>query len=303
MNSAVLLALLVLAAGVVILIYAHKLSKQIEHHSRVVYSDGVKLRPANGISGESLVSRKYGITGKPDQIIIEGGHYIPVELKSSRRPRRPYRGHVLQLAAYCLILEEVTGRPVPYGYLQYRDGEPFKIAFDDLLREELLRTVEEMRQVMAGSPVRKADNPNKFAEFVANIFDHSLSDRGYVFAQYYPIKGYLDMCVLDRGRGLRRSYKEEKNRDYTPLEAIQRALAGESTKKEDYRGTGIPTSQKVICKGLNGKMAIISESAAAIITRNPTFFNILDFSWKGTIVSFRIPKPEKPIDIYKLLRV
>ena len=141
------------------------------------------------------------------------------------------------------------------------------------------------------------------AEFVANIFDHSLSDKGYVFAQYYPFKGYLDMCVLDRGRGLRRSYKEEKNRDYTPLEAIQRALAGESTKKEDYRGTGIPTSQKVICKGLNGKMTILSESAAAIITRKPTFFNISNFSWKGTIVSFRIPKPKKPIDIYKFLSV
>lgn len=111
MSSALLLALLALVAGVVILIYAHKLSKRIERHSRVVYSDGVRLKPAKGISGESLVSQRYGIAGKPDQIIMEGGYYIPVELKSSSRPRKPYRGHVLQLAAYCLILEEVTGRP------------------------------------------------------------------------------------------------------------------------------------------------------------------------------------------------
>jgi CRISPR-associated exonuclease Cas4 len=161
MNPAVFVAVLILAAGVSIILYAQKLSKQTEYHSRVVYTDGVRLKPAKGISGERLISQRYGIAGKPDQIIVEGGHYIPVELKSSDRPRRPYRGHVLQLAAYCLILEDVTGRPVPYGYLQYRGGEPFKIVFDDLLREELLRTVEEMRRVLAGAPVRKTGNPNK----------------------------------------------------------------------------------------------------------------------------------------------
>ena len=36
-------------------------------------------------------------------------------------------------------------------------------------------------------------------ETLDNITEHSNSDRGFIFAQAYPTKGYLDLCIADRG--------------------------------------------------------------------------------------------------------
>lgn len=36
-------------------------------------------------------------------------------------------------------------------------------------------------------------------ELVNNIKDHSGADRGYIFAQYYTAKKYLDICIIDDG--------------------------------------------------------------------------------------------------------
>jgi len=45
----------------------------------------------------------------------------PVELKSSPSPSsgRPYDGHLFQLAAYCLLVEDVFRVSVPYGLVRY----------------------------------------------------------------------------------------------------------------------------------------------------------------------------------------
>ena len=50
------------------------------------------------------------LTGKPDYLVAEGGKIIPVEVKSSRAPTEPYEGHLLQLFAYCLLVERATGQ-------------------------------------------------------------------------------------------------------------------------------------------------------------------------------------------------
>lgn len=72
----------------------------------VVYADtGTWERVA-----EPLRSRRHGIVGKPDYLveIDEQGRKltIPVEVKSRRKPATPYEGHILQLGAYCLLVEE-----------------------------------------------------------------------------------------------------------------------------------------------------------------------------------------------------
>jgi hypothetical protein len=46
------------------------------------------------------------------------------------------------------------------------------------------------------------------SELVANIFEHSKEDTGYLFGQWYPKKKYLDICIVDTGRGLAESYRE-----------------------------------------------------------------------------------------------
>lgn len=97
-------------------------------------------------SGKILRSERYGLSGKPDYIIREGSHLIPVEVKSTAAGE-PYRSHQLQLAAYGLIMEELYRRDVPYGYIVYRNMR-CRVELDDELRAEVLSALDDMRRVL-----------------------------------------------------------------------------------------------------------------------------------------------------------
>src|ERR1700692_3785310 len=68
-----------------------------------------------------LTSKRYRLSGKPDYLVRVKDGIAPVELKSSRSPSsgRPYHGHLFQLAAYCLLVEDVFRVSVPYGLVRY----------------------------------------------------------------------------------------------------------------------------------------------------------------------------------------
>jgi CRISPR-associated exonuclease Cas4 len=106
-----------------------------------------------------LHSEEHALSGRPDYILdIEGG-LVPVEVKTGRVPRGPLFSHVIQLAAYCLLLEN-EGK-VSYGILKYGDVEHI-IAFDEHLRSTLLSKMADMREVMAsGEAHRNHDRPGK----------------------------------------------------------------------------------------------------------------------------------------------
>lgn len=93
-----------------------------------------------------LVSRRHGLTGRPDYLVRTREGVVPVEAKSTRRPASgvPYDSHLMQLAAYCLLVEDQLGEPVPYGVVRYRDGE-VRVEYTPELRETLLELLDEMR--------------------------------------------------------------------------------------------------------------------------------------------------------------
>ena len=106
---------------------------------QVIYSDLDHPAPV-------LYSRSLALSGKPDYLIRDRkGRVIPVEIKSGRAIQ-PHRGHIMQLAAYCLLVEENYNVAVPYGILVYADKKQHKIEFDKHLRADLARTIEEMRR-------------------------------------------------------------------------------------------------------------------------------------------------------------
>jgi CRISPR-associated exonuclease Cas4 len=109
---------------------------------QVIYTD--LDRPA-----KPLFSRKFKIAGKPDYIIRDEQlkSFIPVEVKSGNA-KRPHWGHVLQLAAYCLLVEEAYATQVPYGLIVYADGKQHRIDFDDALRSEVLLAANKMRRCL-----------------------------------------------------------------------------------------------------------------------------------------------------------
>jgi hypothetical protein len=97
-------------------------------------------------------------------------------------------------------------------------------------------------------------------ELVNNIFEHSRKDYGFIFGQIYHQKKYLDLCILDRGRGLTQSYEQEKDIKISHREAIARAMSGDSTKGKE-RGYGLKTSKKTVCEGFKGEFLILSGDA------------------------------------------
>lgn len=110
-----------------------------------------------------LFSRRYGLTGRPDYIVADGADLIPVEVKSARAPARPYASHILQLAAYCLLVAETSGRRPPYGILRYAD-RTFQIPYTRELEEQLLDILEEMRgDLAAGDAPRRHRDPRRCA--------------------------------------------------------------------------------------------------------------------------------------------
>lgn len=136
------------------------------------------------------------------------------------------------------------------------------------------------------------------SELTTNIFDHSKSDTGWILAQWYPNKKFLDLCIVDRGRGLATTYQQELSLTLTDEEAIHKALQGVSTKKEKERGYGVRTSKNVVCKALGGNFTLISGNAAFLVEQhNEKIVRLPQFNWPGVIISYRIPQPSGPIDI------
>lgn len=133
---------------------ARKLKEELNIKGKIEYVDTDH--------SELLVSAKYGISGRPDYVMMAEGTIIPVEEKTGRIPRGPLFSHILQVGAYCLLLEEKSGKPVPYGILKYGTDQHI-IEFDDMLRKTLLQKITEMKNIANGKqPAHRNHNrPSK----------------------------------------------------------------------------------------------------------------------------------------------
>jgi CRISPR-associated exonuclease Cas4 len=129
---------------------------------RIVYADTGDWRPLD----KPLFSAEYGLTGKPDYLVQTRSGLIPVEVKSNAAPPRPYPSHVLQLAAYCLLVEATAGQVPPRGLIKYADAT-VEIDYTPALRTELLALLEAMRFHRAsrapGGVPRSHDEPRRCA--------------------------------------------------------------------------------------------------------------------------------------------
>lgn len=146
--------LLLLAVGLLLLWRAR--SKRRETglpQGRVIYDDTGAWQECP----RPLFSRRYLLTGKPDYIVAQGEDLIPVEVKPGRTAEKPYDSDVLQLAAYCLLLEDSVNRAPPHGLIKY-DRATFSIEYNPRLRRQLLDTMESMRVDQRAAQVAPSHN-------------------------------------------------------------------------------------------------------------------------------------------------
>jgi CRISPR-associated exonuclease Cas4 len=151
MNEWFLIAAILLVLALVCFLFSRQQQKSSGLPGlRVVYTDtrlwGRLERP--------LYDPNIGLTGKPDYIIEQKGSLIPVEVKSSFAPEIPYRSHVLQLAAYCILIERSQKKRPPYGLIHY-SNRTFAVDFTPQLESDFLELVEEIHHSdRSSSPAR-----------------------------------------------------------------------------------------------------------------------------------------------------
>lgn len=110
---------------------------------------------AGSVPQRPLYARRYRLTGKPDYLLERAGATIPVEVKPGRRSPRPYDSDLMQLAAYCLLVEESTGEAPPYGLLRYADAT-FRLPYSEAVRDALLETLEAMRDLLGADDAERS---------------------------------------------------------------------------------------------------------------------------------------------------
>lgn len=158
MDTLIVVALVLILLGVVLLRLRRRGQKAIGMpEGEPIYMDTTEE------PGRVLRSERYGLSGKPDFLLRQGDRIVPVEAKTGRTPRQPQPGHILQLMAYCVLVQEHYGVRPEYGIIRYGE-EQFTVEFTAEREEELLATLWEMQQArMQDEVYRSHTNPRRCA--------------------------------------------------------------------------------------------------------------------------------------------
>ena len=165
-------------------------------------------------------------------------------------------------------------------------------------KSEILKNLIGICLNKIGSPHGAVDALNiAIDEIISNIEDHSGAKFGWINAQYYPSKKFLEVCILDLGVTVASRYKKVGKIFNSDPEALKNALEGYSSKPELIRGSGLPTFIKMITQGLGGEIIAVSGGAIAYASkRQGPLVRKISTNWEGMIVSFRIPRNLEPVD-------
>lgn len=118
-----------------------------------------------------------GLAGKPDFILSTRNGPVPIEVKTGITPPSPLPGHVMQLAAYCYLIEKCEGVKVRKGILRYPDAS-YEISYTIDLRERLFQALEAIRTAERdGYPRNHHDRAKCFGCGYRSICDENLSGK------------------------------------------------------------------------------------------------------------------------------
>ena len=107
-----------------------------------------------------LESQKYGLRGKVDVVefhLQPDGNWLPFPVEYKRGKPKNNNSDKVQLCAQALCLEEITGERVEKGALFYgKTKKRMEVCFDKSLRVETIKTIDELRQMLALGVTPKA---------------------------------------------------------------------------------------------------------------------------------------------------
>lgn len=151
------LALLLIALALAILILNERRYQRrrliAERHRALGLPEGELVYEDADGAGEPLSSSAYPLVGKPDYIVkLPDGRPVPIELKLGvQNASAPYSNHIIQVGAYCLILEDYFEQPPTHAILRYADRE-FTIDYTPALRRKVIKLLAEMERCSEQQP-------------------------------------------------------------------------------------------------------------------------------------------------------
>jgi CRISPR-associated exonuclease Cas4 len=108
-----------------------------------------------------LESEALGLKGKIDVLDLDSGRTVPVERKRAGSGDYYWNDEV-QIAGYCLLLEEHLGESVREGAIYlYETDQRMHITITDNHRKTVHEVVETMRSMSPDNVPPLTDNPNK----------------------------------------------------------------------------------------------------------------------------------------------
>jgi CRISPR-associated exonuclease Cas4 len=130
-----------LVIGLILLFIATKrISESGLPEGQIIFSDSSYWQPSEKVLHDPSI----GLSGKPDYVIRLKDMVIPIEIKSNETLQQPYPSHILQLAAYCRLVDKNYEIRPNYGILHY-PNRTFRIPYDEALERKLISLVSEMQ--------------------------------------------------------------------------------------------------------------------------------------------------------------
>ena len=128
-----------------------RINAGIDENTDVAYSDDES-------TAGLLVDDLSGLRGRPDQIVIVDGEFIPVEQKTGKIPDKPHKSHKMQLLAYLHLVESTTGRKPPYGVLKYGSENLHTVDWGHENKHQLFSAIKEVQRLMAQGGAQRNHN-------------------------------------------------------------------------------------------------------------------------------------------------
>lgn len=99
-----------------------------------------------------LRSEKFGLTGSPDKLITIGSDLVPSIIKTGAMPENgAWKSDRIQLTAYAILIEEIYGRVVTRGFVEYaRWGKVREVTIKRHERRSVIQLRDRVRKIQDG---------------------------------------------------------------------------------------------------------------------------------------------------------
>jgi CRISPR-associated exonuclease Cas4 len=150
-----LIPILVIAIALILLAFMRRKRETLRMPPGTpIYQDRQEER------GTILYAHQYRLKGRPDFLFQDNNEVIPVEVKTGSTPGYPHHGHIMQLIAYCVLVESAYGVRPAYGVIRY-PHQQFEIAFTPEYEAELEGILDDIREKQKQSDVHRSHNIGK----------------------------------------------------------------------------------------------------------------------------------------------